>query len=51
MVFYSTVTVPLCHDASFAWFLRDAAEYNPNYRKKKQNGLDGGDAYLLNYRI
>ncbi|PVV06642.1 MAG: hypothetical protein B6D77_15330 [gamma proteobacterium symbiont of Ctena orbiculata] len=40
MQFYSTVKVPLRHDAPYAWYLRDAAEYNPNYRKKHLAELD-----------
>lgn len=40
MYFYQTVKTPLRHDAPFAWFLRDAAEYNPNYRKKQLDELD-----------
>jgi uncharacterized protein (TIGR02270 family) len=40
MHFYSTVKVPLRHDVPYAWYLRDAAEYNPNHRKKQLDELD-----------
>jgi uncharacterized protein (TIGR02270 family) len=40
MRFYSAVNTPLRHDAPFAWFLRDGAEYNPNYRRKQLAELD-----------
>ncbi|MCU7817275.1 MAG: hypothetical protein KZQ81_19325 [Candidatus Thiodiazotropha sp. (ex Rostrolucina anterorostrata)] len=40
MYFYSAVKVPLRHDAPYAWFLRDGAEYNPNYRRQQLHQLD-----------
>ncbi|MET0026289.1 MAG: hypothetical protein ABW101_01530 [Candidatus Thiodiazotropha sp.] len=40
MYFYSAVKVPLRHDAPYTWFLRDGAEYNPNYRKQQLRELD-----------
>jgi uncharacterized protein (TIGR02270 family) len=38
--FQSSILSQLKHDAPFAWFLRDGAEYNPNYRRKQLNELD-----------
>jgi uncharacterized protein (TIGR02270 family) len=47
MQFYNAVKVSLRHDAPFAWFLRDGAEYNPNYRKPQLAELDSRlDAFL-----
>jgi uncharacterized protein (TIGR02270 family) len=40
MHFYNAVKTPLRHDAPYAWFLRDGAEYNPNYRKQQLRELD-----------
>ncbi|MCU7858350.1 MAG: hypothetical protein KZQ86_00650, partial [Candidatus Thiodiazotropha sp. (ex Lucinoma kastoroae)] len=40
MPYQSSIITQLRHDATFAWFLRDGAEYNPNYRKKQLDGLD-----------
>jgi uncharacterized protein (TIGR02270 family) len=38
--FQSSILTQLRHDAPFAWFLRDGAEYNPIYRKKQLDELD-----------
>ncbi|MEW8662832.1 MAG: hypothetical protein AB2557_10310 [Candidatus Thiodiazotropha sp.] len=40
MPYQQGIISQLIHDAPFAWFLRDAAEYNPNFRKRELDELE-----------